>query len=75
LLNHTPQEITERVYNLAENLEPRRRAMQAWGDWLTRVIKVEGEFDNIVPAPGSERPRDLRAVPFVRSSALSRRLP
>jgi len=43
LLNHTPQEITERVYNLAENLGPRRRAMQAWSDWLTCVITGAGE--------------------------------
>jgi hypothetical protein len=30
LLNHTPQEITERVYNLAAYPVPRRRAMGAW---------------------------------------------
>jgi integrase len=37
LLNHTPQEITERVYNHALNLEPRRQAMQVWCEWLHRV--------------------------------------
>lgn len=34
LLNHTPTEITEQVYNHALNLEPRRLAMEAWCNWL-----------------------------------------
>jgi integrase len=42
LLNHTPQEITERVYNLANNIEERRRAMEAWCRWLEECLDRSG---------------------------------
>jgi integrase len=38
LLNHTPQEVTERVYNLALTLGPRREAMAKWCEWLEFVL-------------------------------------
>lgn len=38
LLNHAPQSITDRVYNKAKNLAPRRAAMTRWGEWLELVI-------------------------------------
>ena len=43
LLNHTPKTLTGRVYDRAENIEPRRRAMERWCDWLQFVIA--GEFE------------------------------
>lgn len=48
LMNHAPQEITEKVYNLASNIEPRRRAMNAWCDWLQTVLQGKGEADNVI---------------------------
>ncbi len=61
LLNHTPQEVTERVYNLAANLEPRRRAMEAWSAWLEQVINGERAADNIVRLPVRAQSRQLPA--------------
>jgi integrase len=48
LLNHTPRDITERVYNRATNLEPRRRAMAIWVDWLEQVLRGESMADNVI---------------------------
>jgi integrase len=48
LLNHTPREITERVYALGANIGPRRKAMEAWCNWLEQVIAGKSDADNIV---------------------------
>ncbi len=48
LLNHTPTEITEKVYNLAVNLEPRRKAMFAWCSWLETVLAGPSDADKML---------------------------
>ena len=48
LLNHAPTSITGRVYNRASNLEPRRRAMNAWGAWLERLLAGEDVAENVI---------------------------
>ncbi len=47
LLNHTAKTITERVYNRATNIEPRRKAMAVWCDWLERVIADKSLDENV----------------------------
>ena len=52
LLNHAPVGMTAKVYNRAENIEPRRRAMERWCDWLQLVIA--GEFEAAKKMQGAE---------------------
>ena len=56
LLNHSPQSITEQVYNRASILEPRRRAMAAWCSWVERVIAGEPVAENVVTLRRSVAP-------------------
>ena len=56
LLNHSPKSITERVYNRASIVEPRRRAMTVWCSWLERVIAGEPVAENVVPLRRSVAP-------------------
>lgn len=55
LMNHTPQEITERVYNHASNIEPRRKAMTVWGAWLETMLAGKSEADNVIRLPQTRR--------------------
>ena len=48
LLSHSPQSITEQVYNRASILEPRRKAMTTWCSWVERVIAGETVAENVV---------------------------
>ena len=52
LLNHTPKTLTGRVYDRAENIEPRRRAMERWCGWLELVIA--GDFEAAKAMQGAE---------------------
>ena len=63
LLNHAPTTMTGKVYNRATNLEPKRRAMERWCDWLALV--TTGRFDAAQQMQGAEvvelRERSVRA--------------
>jgi integrase len=48
LLNHAPVTITGRVYDRASHLEPRRKAMSVWCDWLERVVAGAKIAENVV---------------------------
>ncbi len=52
LLNHAPTTMTGKVYNRATNIEPRRRAMEQWCDWLELV--TTGRFDAAQKMQGAE---------------------
>ena len=52
LLNHAPTTMTAKVYNRATNIEPRRRAMEQWCDWLALV--TTGRFDAAKKMQGAE---------------------
>lgn len=48
LLNHAPMTVTEKHYNLARNLEPCRKAMEAYCAWLERVVTGNSKTDDNV---------------------------
>jgi hypothetical protein len=68
LLNHTPQEITERVYNHALKLEPRRKAMQIWCEWLHRVTAGQELSNNQQSAKSRTLVRDKGATKGAHSA-------
>ena len=49
LLNHAPKGITDQHYNHATMLEPKRRAMQTWSNWLEKVIAGDAVTENVLP--------------------------
>jgi integrase len=59
LLNHAPTTITEKHYNLARNLEPCRKAMEAYCDWLERVVAGKSKTDDNVIDLATRRPAGM----------------
>ena len=52
LLNHAPVGMTAKVYNRAENIQPKRQAMERWCDFLQLVLA--GEFEAAKKMQGAD---------------------
>lgn len=63
-LGHIPQGVTAMHYDHATRVEERRRAFDAWAEWLDAAVGVETR-DNIIPMkrPGGSGPRTKRSRP------------
>lgn len=55
VLNHAPKGVTDQHYNQATLLRPKRKAMDTWSSWLSRVIDGEPVEENVVPIACARR--------------------